>query len=65
MKHCDAIVITKKKICGIPIHAMMVCSLIWKGLHQSITSFGFVQMIWFVVLEEPKGSIVSIGHLSH
>ncbi len=28
MKHCDTIVITKKNICGIPIHYMMVCSLI-------------------------------------
>jgi hypothetical protein len=34
-------------------------------MHRSITSFGFVQMIQLVVLEELEGSIMSIGHLSH
>jgi hypothetical protein len=65
MKHCDTKIIAKKTIRGILVHAMMVCGLIWKGLQQSVTSFGFVHMIWFIVLEEPKGSIVSISHLSH
>jgi hypothetical protein len=47
------------------IHATMVCGLIWKGLHQSITSFGFVQMIWLTMLEELGKNIVSIDHFSH
>jgi hypothetical protein len=28
------------------------CSVNSKGLNQSITNFGFVQMIWIIVLEE-------------
>jgi hypothetical protein len=27
------------------VHATMACGLIRKGLHQSVTSFDFVQMI--------------------
>jgi hypothetical protein len=33
-------------------HPTMNCSVNSKGLSQSITNSGFVQMIWIIVLEE-------------
>jgi hypothetical protein len=65
MKHCDAKIIAKKIVHGILVHTTMVYGLIWKGLHQFVTSYSFVQMIWFIKLEELEGCIVSISHLSH
>jgi len=46
------------------VHVMIVCSLIWKGLHWAIKNTSFVKLILLIVLEELEGSIVSIDHLS-
>jgi hypothetical protein len=55
----------EKQFAAYLIHVTMVCGLIWKGLHRSVTNFGCVHMIWLVVLEELEGNIMSIDHLSH
>jgi hypothetical protein len=46
------------------IHVMIVCGLIWKGLHWAVKNTSFVQLILLIVLEELEGSIVLINHLS-
>ncbi len=45
------------------VHVMIVCGLIWKGLHWAVKNTSFVQLILLIVLEELAWSIVSIDYL--